>query len=343
MTLPPTVVNLPAAHPVPTGVSRAGVRLHRPDVGQAAALAELFGSGADGDPEDRARRALGSWAAQWDQDGYGPWIIEDTTPGGGLVGGIDLRRAEDQIVLSVRLLPSADGSVVATRALRLALAHAVEYLPDLPLRLRARPQDVVTRFAAEACGMSPVPEFDHEDEGGTWVVLASPRISAWTTFEPQLAEAVVSLWQRVNDAGGAVGFLPGAPREEVAAALSKHQGAMARGTTTAVTITGTQGELIGVGFVVGSASPLVRHVVNVEALMTEPSRHGMNHGSLLIAGIHRVARGNGAEIATLDYRSGTGLGEFYAGAGYDEIGRVPRALRIAPGDDRDRVLCMRRL
>ena len=37
-----------------------------------------------------------------------------------------------------------------------------------------------------------------------------------------LRDAVVDLWVRVNDAGGSVGFLPGAARRDVAAALDRH-------------------------------------------------------------------------------------------------------------------------
>ena len=56
-----------------------------------------------------------------------------------------------------------------------------------------------------------------------------------------------------------------------------------------------------------------------------------------------AAREAGVELVTLDYRGGTGLGEFYTRYGYTEVGRVPGGVRVAPGDDRDGVIMARSL
>lgn len=43
----------------------------------------------------------------------------------------------------------------------------------------------------------------------------------------------------------------------------------------------------------------------------------------------------GIEAVRLGCRGGLGLEHFYAACGYKEVGRVPGAIRVAPGDDRD--------
>lgn len=43
----------------------------------------------------------------------------------------------------------------------------------------------------------------------------------------------------------------------------------------------------------------------------------------------------GIDAIRLGCRGGLGLEHFYASCGYKEVGRVPGALRVAPGDDRD--------
>jgi hypothetical protein len=42
-------------------------------------------------------------------------------------------------------------------------------------------------------------------------------------------------------------------------------------------------------------------------------------------------------------RGGTGTEGFYLAHGYREVGRLPRALRLAPGDDRDELHLYREL
>lgn len=44
---------------------------------------------------------------------------------------------------------------------------------------------------------------------------------------------------------------------------------------------------------------------------------------------------DGIEAVRLTCRGGLGLEHFYAACGYKEVGRVPDAIRVGPGDDRD--------
>ncbi|GAA2266559.1 hypothetical protein GCM10010430_59490 [Kitasatospora cystarginea] len=47
--------------------------------------------------------------------------------------------------------------------------------------------------------------------------------------------------------------------------------------------------------------------------------------------------GRGPSDLRLNLRGGHGLGKFYGRCGYLEIGRAPRTIRVAPGDERDEV------
>ncbi len=48
----------------------------------------------------------------------------------------------------------------------------------------------------------------------------------------------------------------------------------------------------------------------------------------------------GVEAIRLTCRGGLGLERFYASCGYKEVGRIPDAIRVAPGDDRDDVIML---
>ncbi|SDT63526.1 hypothetical protein [Jiangella sp. DSM 45060] len=60
-------------------------------------------------------------------------------------------------------------------------------------------------------------------------------------------------------------------------------------------------------------------------------------------GRHTLAREDGLEFLHLTYRDGMGLDRFYESCGFAEVGRIPGAIRVAPGDDRDSVLMIRKL
>jgi hypothetical protein len=63
----------------------------------------------------------------------------------------------------------------------------------------------------------------------------------------------------------------------------------------------------------------------------------------LMSGVHDIARQRGWEFLSLTARGGTGVDAFYRGLGYQEAGRLPGAIRVAPGDDRDEILLHRTL
>lgn len=86
------------------------------------------------------------------------------------------------------------------------------------------------------------------------------------------------------------------------------------------------------------------HWVWVYTVMVHPRHQGRGHGRTLMAAVEQAARSfPGIEAIRLTCRGGTGADAFYSACGYKEVGRVPAAIRVAPGDDRDDVVMLRAL
>ncbi|AKU18515.1 hypothetical protein VV02_00910 [Luteipulveratus mongoliensis] len=179
------------------------------------------------------------------------------------------------------------------------------------------------------------------------VALSGPVEKATPAYDE-----VVSLWDRVNSAGGAVGFEAGAPLDDVRAVLDVHLAACAAGEAQVVRIAeptaatwsdpSAHGRLLGFGFLTLPADSKIAHRTTLLRVMVDPDRQGHNFGRILLAALHVEAREAGRELVEIAYRGGTGLGAFYESCGYVETGRVPGGLRFSFGD-RDDVQMTRRL
>ena len=104
-----------------------------------------------------------------------------------------------------------------------------------------------------------------------------------------------------------------------------------------------EGRTAGFAALVGSSSPLRRHWGTVLRVQVHPSRQGRGLGRTLMTGVHDIARSRGWEFVHLTARGGTGVDGFYRGLGYVEAGRLPGAIRLMPGDDRDEIILICRL
>jgi GNAT superfamily N-acetyltransferase len=100
---------------------------------------------------------------------------------------------------------------------------------------------------------------------------------------------------------------------------------------------GDGGPAVGMGILSASASPLRRHWRTVLRLMVHPELQGHGAGRTLLEGLHGLARELGLEFLCLTVRGGLGIEDFYAHLGYEIVGRIPRAIRVAPGDERDEI------
>jgi GNAT superfamily N-acetyltransferase len=151
---------------------------------------------------------------------------------------------------------------------------------------------------------------------------------------PALREDVVALWADVANAGGAVGFAGSVSRDEVRAFAAPAFAGVAEGYDHL--LVGYADEaLAGLLFLVSQRFALAAHWRTVKRLMVHPSLQGRGYGAALLREAEAVARRLGCEALHLTVREGTGVERFYLARGYREVGRLPGALRVAPGDDRD--------
>jgi GNAT superfamily N-acetyltransferase len=159
-----------------------------------------------------------------------------------------------------------------------------------------------------------------------------------------LRAELLDTWVRVTDAGGAVGFTAPADPDEIVATLDSALRRVARGQDTlGVLRRGPGGPAVGMGILVVSQSELRRHWRTVLRVMVTPELQGTGAGRTLLDGLHELARQLGTEHLILSVRGGTGTERFYERFGYEQIGRHPAAIRLAPGDDRDELLLCKRL
>jgi GNAT superfamily N-acetyltransferase len=167
-------------------------------------------------------------------------------------------------------------------------------------------------------------------------------VRAVSAVDDVLRGELLSCWTDVSNAGGAVGFVPPVTADDVEPVLAHllegvHSG---RDVLAVLTVDGTTA---GWAAIVGSSSPLRSHWGTVLRVQVHPSRQGQGLGRALMEGVHEIARRRRWEFLTLTARGGTGVDGFYRALGYHEVGRMPGAIRVAPGDDREEILLRRPL
>jgi GNAT superfamily N-acetyltransferase len=158
---------------------------------------------------------------------------------------------------------------------------------------------------------------------------------------PELRDGVLDLWTDVSNAGGAVGFVPPVTREEIRPELVRHFVHMAEGRARLLVGHDTDGRVAATAFLTFNTHRLMTHWLWLYTVMVHPRHQGAGHGRALLAAAADAARTiDGIDAIRLTCRGGLGLEDFYASCGYKEVGRVPGAIRVAPGDDREDVIML---
>lgn len=152
---------------------------------------------------------------------------------------------------------------------------------------------------------------------------------------PALPDQLLTLWTDVTNAGGAVGFVPPVTPADIRPRAEAHLGAVAEGRTRLLAAFTADGRLAATAFLSFNDHPLMRHWAWLYTVMVDPALQGRGYGAELLQEAERQARDLGLDALRLTCRGGEGLERFYASCGYKEVGRVPEAIRVAPGDDRD--------
>ncbi|MFB7744989.1 N-acetyltransferase family protein [Streptomyces sp. NPDC001571] len=158
---------------------------------------------------------------------------------------------------------------------------------------------------------------------------------------PALRDGLLALWAEVSNAGGAVGFVPPVSVEDVRPELVKHFAAMAEGRMRLLVGFDEDGRVAATAFIALNTHRLMTHWVWLYTVMVHPGHQGRGYGRDLMAATADAVRGlDGIEAIRLTCRGGTGVDRFYGSCGYKEVGRVPGAIRVAEGDDRDDIIML---
>jgi GNAT superfamily N-acetyltransferase len=168
-------------------------------------------------------------------------------------------------------------------------------------------------------------------------IPAEVHVRAVSAVDDVLRGELLACWTDVSNAGGAVGFVPPVTADDVEPVLARLLEGVHSGRDLLAVLT-VDGATAGWAALVGSSSPLRCHWATVLRVQVHPSRQGGGLGRTLMSGVHDIARNRGWEFLYLTARGGTGVDGFYRGLGYREVGRLPGAIRLAPGDDRDEIL-----
>ncbi|GEC04782.1 N-acetyltransferase [Streptomyces spinoverrucosus] len=159
--------------------------------------------------------------------------------------------------------------------------------------------------------------------------------------DPDLRDGLLDLWTDVSNADGAVGFVPPVTRDAVRPELLKHLVAMAEGRTRLLAGYDEDGRVAATAFLTFNTHRLMTHWVWLYTVMVHPRHQGKGYGRDLMAAAADAARTlDGIEAIRLTCRGGLGLEHFYGSCGYKEVGRIPAAIRVGPGDDRDDVIML---
>jgi GNAT superfamily N-acetyltransferase len=153
---------------------------------------------------------------------------------------------------------------------------------------------------------------------------------------PALREQLLATWVAATNAGGALGLVAPATVADAEVLATPLWSRLEAGLDELV-VGRLDGRVVGWFVLERRGGPLSPHWRTVKRLQVHPDQQGRGFGARLLAEAADVARRLGLEALHLTVRGGTGTEAFYAARGYVEVGRLPRALRLAPGDDRDEI------
>jgi GNAT superfamily N-acetyltransferase len=152
----------------------------------------------------------------------------------------------------------------------------------------------------------------------------------------ELREKIIGLWVEVTNAGGAVGFVPPVTAEDIRPTAEKTFAGIAEGLDRLLA-GWDDGRLVALLFVIDNRFKLKDHWRVLKRVMVAPGSQGLGYGAAIMREAADVGRKLGLAGLHVTVRDGTRTEDFYARLGYREVGRLPGALRVGPGDDRDEI------
>jgi GNAT superfamily N-acetyltransferase len=166
-------------------------------------------------------------------------------------------------------------------------------------------------------------------------------------LDPELTDELVdrleNIWTDVGNAGGSVGTPIPTTREDVKVLSDKAFRSVTEGDDHLIVVFDGD-DPVGFAFLTHNPGSLFKHWATVKRLQVRPSLQGKGIGTALMQKINEAAKEKlGLEQLQLTVRGKTGTEGFYERFGYEVVGRIPDAIRVTPGDDRDMIYMMARL
>lgn len=301
---------------------------------------------------ERCRERLDADLDDWTRRRIGYAALTDRVTGE-VIGWAGLRHKDSdasELNLYYRLGHDRLGQGLGREIARALVAWGVEHRPALRVTALVDEVNAASIATADSSGLTRVGWSAHRDDpqrSDPMLAFEAPSVDAVPAsgVDTTLADELIDVWVRVNDSGGSVGFLPGAPRGDVVRALDRHLADVDAGTSLLCVLRGPDGVLRGFGFWEHSRGFPYEHVAALKRLMVDPDAQGRNLGRVLLGGMVGAARHAlpNAQLLRLEYRDGLGLGTFYGRAGWVEVGRLPAGIMLAAGEYRDEVTMARRV
>ncbi|WP_395109516.1 GNAT family N-acetyltransferase [Actinomadura sp. SCN-SB] len=156
---------------------------------------------------------------------------------------------------------------------------------------------------------------------------------------PALRDGLVKCWTEVTNGNRATGFaFPPVHKNDVAPVLDALISRL-HPDRERLLLALSGAALAGWVTLSRDPNPLIAHWGSVNHLQTLPSHRKRGVATALMNDLHRIARDEmHLEQLHLAARGGLGLENFYSRLGWREVGRWPKAFRLAPGDTEDEVL-----
>jgi len=154
---------------------------------------------------------------------------------------------------------------------------------------------------------------------------------------PDLRDRIVTLWTEVTNAGGAVGLVAPVDLEQVRAFAAPTFDGIVSGPDRL--LLGYRNDQPTAALIFSdNRFALKAHWRVLKRVMVHPDAQGLGYGTALLREAERLGRQLGWAALHVTVRGGHRLEEFYLRCGYREVGRLPGALRVGPGDDREEIL-----
>ena len=161
-------------------------------------------------------------------------------------------------------------------------------------------------------------------------------------LDSELRRQLVEIWVHATNAGGALGLLSPATVESASKLATVTWRSIEEGSDD-LFVAYAGGTPVGWVVLSPRQDGVTPHWRTVKRLQVHPEQQGRGYGQALLAAVERFGLVKGLEELHLTLRDGTGVDRFYQALGWREIARIPRALRLGPGDDRDEVYMVKSL